>query len=137
MGKRGPPPTPPNVLHMRGTTQPCRERDYVVGDVGGEVTVPGYLKAKQRRKFEDLVSKFSKRGQRVVGLEDMIGVYACELVRWEDDMRKGNQWTASEKNALRSLATQFYDTAASQVSMTKEPDKGNRFGSNGTKAPGN
>lgn len=134
MARKGPPPLPPNVVNLRGTARSDRQRAPVLIPVQGEPNRPKYLNAKQRRKFDELVDKFQRRGQQVVGLEDMMAVYACELVRWEQDIKRGVPWTASEKNALRGLAIQFYDTAATQIAPGGSPSS-NPFAGNGKRPP--
>lgn len=135
MGRRGPPPLPPKVVEMRGTTNTARARDYVVEQLSGEVTRPGFLKGKSRKKFDELVGKFMKRGQQVVGLEDMIAVYANELAQYDDDARKGIRWTAAQINALKGLAVQFYETAAAQVQSSARGRDDNPFTSRGKPPP--
>ncbi len=133
MGRRGPPPLPPKVIELRGTENTARKRDYTVKQLTGEVTRPAWLKGKARKQFDELVDKFMKRGQQVVGLENAIAVYAQEMTYYEEDTRRGVRWNAADKGALLRLQIQFYDTAASQVGAAGQggPKPDNPFAKRG------
>lgn len=133
--RNGPAPLPPNVVGLRGTNASRKPRDYVVDPIVGDVQRPAWLKNRARKKFDELVEKFQRRKQQVVGIEDMIAVYAQELAHYENDQRRGDRWNAAQLSALTRLAMQFYDTAAAQIASTSRPNPENPFLKRGEKPP--
>lgn len=136
MGKRGPPPQPPNVVQMRGTERSDRAREFIVEPVEGEPVPPPWLGGEALELFWRKVSTYQARGQAVVGLEDAIAHYAALETEIIDLMARRVEVPAAQRQLLLRFQTQFYDTAAAQVGSVTPGKGGNAFSKNGvTKKP--
>ena len=126
MGKRGPPPTPANVLQMRGTARKDRERELTVVPIAGKPVCPGWISDQARLLFFRKVEKYIRRGQIVVGVEDALAHY-CEVEAHIIDQRSRRmEVTAAELNVLIRYQALFFDAPGAQVKPAQR-DKPNPF----------
>ena len=115
LGKRGPPPTPANVLQMRGTHRKDRERELAVVPIAGKPVCPGWISEPARSLFLRKVDKYIRRGQIVVGVEDALAHY-CEVEADIIDKRDRRvEVAAAELNVLIRYQALFYDAPGAQV----------------------
>jgi hypothetical protein len=124
MGKRGPKAIPDDVKELRGTARPDRAHPRTVPVLHGELRIPTWLEG-------HALARYHERGLSVVGCESMLAQYcayeAMTIQCWKDyyswdptsEDPRPNPPSAAQENALKNLASQFYDTPSSQVS--KQP----------------
>lgn len=134
MAKPGPKPKSADILAMRATERPDRERATAVQHIDGEPERPSWLKGRARKIWDDKVSKYLARGQSVRGCEDALAQYcALEADLIEQFWRKSLTPPTAMINAHRIYANEFFDTPASQHAPSGGKAPSNPFSRNGRK----
>ena len=128
MGKRGPPPIPDDVKELRGTARPDRAHPRTVPVLRGELRIPTWLEGHALELWHEKTATYRKRGMSVVGCESMLAQYcayeAMTIECWKDyyswdptsEDPRPNPPSAAQENALKNLASQFFDSPSSQLS---------------------
>lgn len=133
-GRRG---DSPEMQQAKGETRPSRAvvslfEDHAARPDPEDIPPPKWLKAAERRIWEEKVNRYRMRGQKVDGFQDALAQY-CAI---EHDLisrrKKGIDVPTSMLNAYKAFATEFYDTPAShKVPIGGSGKKDNPFANRG------
>lgn len=127
MARPGPPPTPPNVLAMRGSHRANDGREQVVVPLHGEPRRPAWLKGEARKVWDRKVTEYHRRAQGVVGMEDALAQY-CQLEANLISMHKRSITPPMAMvNGHRVWAHEFFDTPAATIQKGGTVKPGNPF----------
>jgi hypothetical protein len=132
MGKRGPKAIPDDVKQLRGTDRKDRSHPRAVPALRGGVRIPPWLEGLGLELWHEKTATYLERGMNIVGCESMLAQYCAyeamtiecwqAYYRWDpaSEYPRPNPPSASQENALKNLASQYYDTFASQYA-SKQP----------------
>jgi hypothetical protein len=128
MGKRGPKAIPDEVKQLRGTARPDRAHPRTVPALYSNLRIPSWLGGLALELWHDKTAMYQERGMNVRGCESMLAQYcayeAMTVECWQDfyawdptsEYPRPNPPSAAQENTLKNLASQFYETFASQYS---------------------
>jgi hypothetical protein len=126
MGKRGPKAIPDEVKELRGTARPDRAHPRAVPALHSELRIPSWLEGLALDLWHEKTAMYRERGMNVRGCESMLAQYcayeAMTIEGWQaywwwdpaSEFPRPNPPSAAQQNALKNLASQYYDTFASQ-----------------------
>jgi phage terminase small subunit len=134
MSRRGPKGKPPALKVVAGTDQPSRRREQIVDAIEGEPVKPTWLKGRAAKLWHEKVAIYAARGQAVVGCESALAQYCAMEATLIDQYAKKITPAVAQVTAFRALASEFFDTPASQIGTTNKP-KGGKFAGNGQRPP--
>ena len=122
----------------RGTMRPCLHKAEVFADdVAPDPDVIPPLEGMTAAAvviWEAKIAKYRARGQRVGGCEDALRHY-CELEALLNAGWSTGKVNVHALNQYRILASEFFDTPASQmVSLNRASKKENKFSKNGRRS---
>jgi hypothetical protein len=134
--RRGPKGRSPEQQKASGETRPSRQVVALFADVASrpdpDVIPPQTgMTAPAKKIWNDKVSRYRQRGQKVQGFEDALRQY-CEIEAALNKAWKMGIATMAMVNAHRLWAAEFFDTPAAQkVSPSGGSQSGNKFARNG------
>jgi hypothetical protein len=134
MSRRGPKGKPPALKVVAGTDQPSRRREQIVEIVEGEAVKPTWLKGRAAKLWHEKVAIYKARGQAIVGCESALAQYCAMEATLIDQYAKKIVPAVTQVTAFRALASEFFDTPASQIGKLNKP-KGGKFAGNGAPPP--
>ena len=118
MGKRGPQPQPDDVKQLRGTMWKDRSHPREVPVLNGALRVPLWLEGRALDLWHEKTASYSERGMSVKGCESMLALLCAYEAIIVEKLIRGEEPTASMLNAVKTLAGQFFDMPAAQISRS-------------------
>jgi hypothetical protein len=112
----GPRPKPDHLKLLDGTFRRDRSHPLVVAPLPGEPVKPAWLKGRAAKIWLEKTAVYRRRGQSVAGCEAALAQYCSLEAAMIELYRQKQRPTATDVNTYRTLAREFYDTPASQIS---------------------
>jgi hypothetical protein len=112
-----PPAAKPDHLKLiEGTFRRDRSHPPVVAPLSGEPVKPAWLTGRAAKIWSEKTAVYRRRGQSVAGCEAALAQYCALEAAMIESYRQKRRPTSAEVNTYRTLAREFYDTPASQIS---------------------
>jgi hypothetical protein len=131
----GPKGVLPELKVVSGTDQPCRRREMVVAALPGSAIRPKWLKGRAAKLWAEKLATYEARGQNTAGCESALAQYCALEASLIDQYRKGGTPPVAQISAFRILASEFFDTPASQIGPAKPASTAGRFAANAQRPP--
>jgi hypothetical protein len=107
---------PDHLKIIDGTFRRDRSHPPVVAPLPGEPIKPLWLRGRAAKIWLEKTAVYRRRGQSVAGCEAALAQYCALEAAMIEIYRQKQRPTATDVNTYRTLAREFYDTPASQIS---------------------
>ena len=133
MAKRGPKQQSPEMRALSGESRPSRKVVTLFADHASrpdpeKFSPPKWLAAAGKKIWDDKVSKYRQRGQKVGGFEDSLAQYCALEAELAATYKRRLVPPMAMVTAHRIWAAEFYDTPASQNAHGKGKPAEGKFG---------
>jgi hypothetical protein len=107
---------PDRLKVIDGTFRRDRAHPPAVAPLSGEPLKPSWLRGRAAKIWSEKMTVYRRRGQSVAGCEAALAQYCALEAAMIESYRQKQRPTSAEVNTYRTLAREFYDTPASQIS---------------------